>query len=73
MQDSRPGNLTLGVIFCLESDVRLENTQILHLNLKENSPGLRPSGVIDLKYGSLVDWSIPPPYPPPGGPRGPKV
>ena len=32
MENSRPGNLTLGVKFCVESDVQVENTQILPLD-----------------------------------------
>ena len=34
MEDSRPGNLTPEVTFCIESDVEVKNTSILHLNLK---------------------------------------
>ena len=37
-----------------------------------NSPGLRPSGVLDLGYGSFVDSVDPPPYPP-GGASGPRM
>ena len=33
---------------------------------KEYSPGLRPIGVLDLGYGSLVLVLIPPPIPPVG-------
>ena len=33
MTGFRPGNLNLGVIFCVESDDQVEQTPILHLNL----------------------------------------
>ena len=33
MQDSRPGKLTQGMEFGVESDVEVENAHILHLNL----------------------------------------
>ena len=30
IQDSKPGNLTLGLNFCIESDVQVKNSQILN-------------------------------------------
>ena len=40
VEDSRPGNLTLGMIFCIESDLQVEDTQFLHLDLEiqQNGP-----------------------------------
>ena len=35
IEDSRPGSLMLGMIFCIESDVQVENTKILHLDLRK--------------------------------------
>ena len=32
IKDSRPGDLTIGVNFCTESDVHVEKTQVLQLN-----------------------------------------
>lgn len=34
-EDSRPGKLTPGIFFCIESDFQVENTQILYLNLEK--------------------------------------
>ena len=34
MEDSRPRKSTLGLILCVESDVEVENTEILDLKLK---------------------------------------
>jgi len=34
MQDSRPRKLTLGVTLWVESDLEVENTQILHPDIK---------------------------------------
>ena len=30
MEDSTPQNLTLGVMFCVESDLEIDDTQFLH-------------------------------------------
>ena len=35
MDASGPANSTLVVILCVESDLQIENAQIIHLNLKE--------------------------------------
>lgn len=32
MEDSRPGHSTLGVKYCIDSDVQVEHTKILHLD-----------------------------------------
>ena len=34
MEDSRPSKLTLEMKFCTESDFEVENTQVLHLDIK---------------------------------------
>ena len=34
MEASRLGNLILGLIFCVESDVEIENTEILNLDFE---------------------------------------
>ena len=39
MEDSRPGKLIAGVHLYVESDVQVENTQILHLDLKKMKRG----------------------------------
>ena len=40
MEGSRPVKVILGVMFCVDSDIDLEKTQILYLdvNRKENPP-----------------------------------
>ena len=37
MEDSRPGNLTLGVNNCVKSDGQVENAQTLRLDLKKQT------------------------------------
>ena len=35
MNDSRPQKLTIGVVCCVESDVRVQNTRTLHLAIEK--------------------------------------
>ena len=42
MEDSTFGSLTLGVTLCVESDIEVETTQLLHLNLKKIIEPIKP-------------------------------
>ena len=51
MEDSRPGKSTLGMKVWIESDVQVENTRILHLDIKDRKTNLR---ALLLKYVTLL-------------------
>ena len=48
IEDPRPGKAMLGMKCCAESDAQVENTQLLHLNLKTQENQLIMENIMDL-------------------------